>query len=69
MRKGPSEQQKTYVMRQKMPVGRTFEALAHEVPQVTEEDNQDVTDIGGQEDIVRRVLLRHAWNRVLVVVL
>lgn len=44
-------------MRKEMPIRRPAETLAHEVAEVAETDNQQVTEVGREENVVRRVLL------------
>lgn len=44
-------------MRKEVPVCGPAEALAHEVAEVPETDNQQVAEVCGEEDVMRRVLL------------
>ena len=48
---------KTHIVRKEVPVCGPAEALAHEVAEVPEADNQEVTEVRREEDVVRRVLL------------
>ena len=47
----------THIVRKEVPVCGPAEALAHEVAEVPEADNQEVTEVRREEDVVRRVLL------------
>ena len=43
-----------------MLVGIGLETFAKEVTDMTKDDDKDVTDVSGQKNVVRRILLLHA---------
>ena len=61
--------QTTYIVRQKVPIVCCPKSLAKEVAKMTEEDNEDITEISRQQDVVRRVSLWDTLHGMLGIVL
>ena len=46
----------TYIVREEVGVSRRFESFSEEIPQMAETDEDHVADVGGKQDIIRRVV-------------
>ncbi len=55
--------QRTHVFKHEVSVGIGLETFAKEVPNMANNDDEDIADVGGEEDVVGRLLLDDTFDR------